>query len=112
MGPAAASMLEAIDQTGSISGAGRNLGLSYRCSWLLVDAMNRCWREPLVETMIGSNKGARLTEMGRIVLASYRAMIQRMTCAAQEGDFLDLIALLRAEPLMPTAPSHPKSTKA
>ena len=47
MGPGKADLLEAIARTGSISAAGRALGMSYRRAWLLVDAMNRCWAEPL-----------------------------------------------------------------
>ena len=40
MGPGKADLLEAIDREGSISAAGRALGMSYRRAWLLVDAMN------------------------------------------------------------------------
>ena len=51
MGPGKADLLDAIHTHGSISAAGRALGMSYRRSWLLVDAMNRCWTERVVETM-------------------------------------------------------------
>lgn len=50
MGPGKADLLEAIAAEGSISGAGRKLGMSYRRAWQLVDLMNRCWSAPLVET--------------------------------------------------------------
>jgi molybdate transport system regulatory protein len=43
MGPGKADLLEAIAAQGSISAAGRAMGMSYRRAWLLVDAMNRCW---------------------------------------------------------------------
>jgi hypothetical protein len=49
MGPGKADLLEAIAREGSISAAGRALGMSYRRAWLLVDTMNRCFRAPLVE---------------------------------------------------------------
>jgi molybdate transport system regulatory protein len=39
MGPGTADMLGAIRDTGSISAAGKQLGMSYRRAWLLVDAM-------------------------------------------------------------------------
>jgi molybdate transport system regulatory protein len=74
MGPGKADLLEAIARTGSISAAGRELGMSYRRSWMLVDTMNRCWREPLVATVVGGRTGARLTDNGRHVLANYRAL--------------------------------------
>ena len=41
MGPGKAALLQAIGRTGSISAAGRELGMSYRRAWLLVDTMNR-----------------------------------------------------------------------
>ena len=50
LGPGKADLLDAISVAGSISGAARAMGMSYRRGWQLVDLMNRCWREPLVET--------------------------------------------------------------
>ncbi len=74
MGPGKADLLEAIDREGSIAAAGRALGMSYRRSWILVDEMNRCFREKLVETLTGGGRerGARLTDTGRTVLSAYR----------------------------------------
>jgi len=76
MGPGKADLLEAIDRCGSIAAAGRALGMSYRRAWLLVDAMNRCWSEPLVATVSGgaTTSGSALTPLGRDVLAGYRAL--------------------------------------
>lgn len=100
IGPGKADLLEAIDREGSISGAGRALGMSYRRTWLLVDTMNRCWRDPLVETMPGGGqqKGARLTPCGRDVLAAYRTLEAQLVKAAADG------ALARLEALMLPAP--------
>jgi len=88
MGPGKADLLEAIIREGSISGAGRALGMSYRRTWLLVDAMNRCWREPLVQTAAGGSHGggARVTAFGESILAAYRALQQRLA-EAGEGEF-------------------------
>src|ERR1044072_5721161 len=76
MGPGKADLLEAIAREGSISAAGRALGMSYRRTWLLVDAMNRCWDLPLVETAAGGSHGggARVTPRGLGVLGHYRAL--------------------------------------
>ncbi len=76
MGPGKAELLEAIAQEGSISAAGRALGMSYRRAWLLVDTMNRCFRDKLVATTPGGAKtgGARLTVTGLTVLEDYRAL--------------------------------------
>jgi molybdate transport system regulatory protein len=76
LGPGKADLLEAIDREGSISGAGRALGMSYRRAWLLVDEMNRCFADRLVETLTGGGRvrGARVTATGHIVLAAYREL--------------------------------------
>lgn len=73
-GPGKAQLLDAIEETGSISGAGRALGMSYRRAWLLVDALNRDFRERLVETAMGGSArgGAQLTPFGLEVRAQYR----------------------------------------
>ncbi|MFA7601712.1 MAG: winged helix-turn-helix domain-containing protein [Novosphingobium sp.] len=94
MGPGKADLLEAIRRCGSISGAGRDMGMSYRRAWLLVDAMNRCWREPLVETSPGSahGGGARVTPFGDRVLTHYRALQARLEAAARGDDFAALQA--------------------
>src|SRR3546814_859180 len=70
MGPGKADLLEAIRAQGSIYAAGRALGMSSRCTWLLVDVMNRCFRAPLVETAAGGSHGggARLTTLGADLL--------------------------------------------
>ena len=101
IGPGKATVLEAIAATGSISAAGRALGMSYRRVWMLVDSMNRCWDEVLVETSAGGRSGSRLTKRGREVVALYRAMEGRMVAAAMEGDYAALVQHLRAAPLPP-----------
>ena len=56
MGRGKADLLDAIAAQGSISGAGRALGMSYRRAWLLVDEMNRCFADRLVETLAGGGR--------------------------------------------------------
>jgi molybdate transport system regulatory protein len=75
-GPGKADLLEAIRETGSISAAGKQLGMSYRRAWLLVDAMNRCFRLPLVNTATGGTAGggATLSAAGEEVLRRYRTL--------------------------------------
>ncbi len=74
MGPGKADLLDAIRAQGSISGAARQLGMSYRRAWMLVDVMNRCWAEPLVSATPGARKGATVTPFGDAVLADYRRL--------------------------------------
>jgi molybdate transport system regulatory protein len=103
IGPGKADLLDAIDREGSISAAGRALGMSYRRTWLLVDSMNRCWAERLVETTPGGGqgKGARITDFGHQILTAYRNLEKTMLAAAGNGDLEVLATLLRDEPLSP-----------
>jgi len=106
MGPGKASLLEAIIREVSISGAGRALGMSYRRTWLLVDEMNRCWEERLVETTPGGgqSRGARLSALGHRVLSDYRALEARLAEAA-EASLASLKRGMRETPLPPARPS-------
>lgn len=103
MGPGKAAVLEAVARCGSLSAAGRDLGMSYRRLWLLVDTINRCWTQPLIETARGGGGGggAVLTPLGREVLDGYRAMERRAAEAARSGDYDRLVAKLRRSPLKP-----------
>ncbi len=76
LGPGRADLLEAIGSEGSISGAARTLGMSYKRAWDLVNAMNTAFREPAVEAVAGgpTGGGARLTRAGATVLDAYRRL--------------------------------------
>lgn len=76
LGPGKVRLLELVAETGSISAAGRAMGMSYRRAWLLVDALNRTFSLLVVETRGGGagGGGARLTPFGTGVVESYRAM--------------------------------------
>lgn len=80
LGPGKIDLLEAIGRTGSISAAGRELGMSYRRAWLLVDAVNALFRTPCVTASAGGahGGGAQLTGFGRDLVAAYRRIEQRM----------------------------------
>lgn len=101
LGPGKADLLDAISVAGSISGAARAMSMSYRRAWQLVDLMNRCWREPLVETSPGRahGSGARLTAAGIALLASYRALQTALATRAHGAELELLTAGLRLRPL-------------
>ncbi len=101
IGPGKADLLEAIAREGSISGAARAMGMSYRRAWLLVDTMNRCFREPLVETHPGGGKnaGAKLTPEGEQALAAYRALAAQVERGVAGPTCLALEAAIREAPL-------------
>lgn len=71
-----ADLLQAVDEEGSISAAGRRMGMSYRRAWSLVEEMNGHFATALVDSSRGGARGggAALTEAGRQVLADYRAL--------------------------------------
>jgi len=100
MGPGKADLLEAIAREGSISAAGRALGMSYRRTWMLVDVMNRCWDLPLVETAAGGSHGggARMTELGQSILAHYRALQRASEALGENEAWLALQSAMLSQP--------------
>jgi len=85
LGPGKVDLLDAIEETGTLAGAAQRLGMSYMRAWKLVQAMNGCFREPLVETARGgSGHGhASLTETGKAVRDLYRRMEADCLVAAE-----------------------------
>lgn len=74
IGPGKIQLLETIAATGSISAAGRAMGMSYRRAWDLVDELGRIFGQPVVASQAGGKHGggARLTPFGAQLVASYR----------------------------------------
>jgi len=103
LGPGKADLLDAIGREGSISAAGRALGMSYRRAWLLVDEMNRCFATPLVETLRGGGRerGARVSPTGLAVLEAYRDMEREASAIADRPAYAQLRQYLRQEPVTP-----------
>src|ERR1700680_1381382 len=97
IGPGKVVLLEAIRDPGSISQAGRSLGMSYRRAWLLVDDMNRCFREPVVTAQPGGAKGggAAVTAFGKKVVQKSRT-IETEAMAAAKPQLHDLEAAVRS----------------
>ena len=96
IGPGKASLIEAIGRTGSISSAAREMGMSYRRAWVLVDTMNRCFTSELVNTTTGGpgGGGAQVTDLGREVVRRYRAMEAKAANSVVE-DMKGITRLLR-----------------
>jgi molybdate transport system regulatory protein len=61
IGPGKIALLEAIRDTGSISGAARKLRMSYRRAWMLVDDLNRRLSKGVVEATPGGKLGGGTT---------------------------------------------------
>jgi molybdate transport system regulatory protein len=76
IGPGKMRLLDAIAETGSISSAGRALGMSYRRAWMLIDDLNSSFRRKVVSTTLGGKEGggAKLTDFGLELVKRYRAI--------------------------------------
>ena len=68
----------------SFAEAARRMKMSYKRAWQLVEALNACFREPLVDSTTGGRAGghSQLTKMGRQVLELYGAIRARSLAAA------------------------------
>ena len=97
IGQGKADLLEAIGRTGSISAGARELEMSYRKAWMLVDEMNQCFRSPVVLAAKGGLRGggAKVTPLGLEALARFR-QIQAKASSAIEKDVRDFRKLLIA----------------
>ena len=94
-GPGKADLLEAIARAGSIAAAGREMSMSYRRAWTLVETMNGLFRGPLVVRDRGGagGGGAQLTPLGEEVLARYRRL-EALAAGAGAEEIAGLQALL------------------
>jgi len=92
IGPGKIALLEAIARTGSITAAAKELGMSYRRAWLLIEETNRALRLPAVVTAAGGKRGGgtRLTPAGLRLCERYRS-IERDVEAAVARDLKGLL---------------------
>ena len=89
MGPGRAELLEKIAESGSISAAAREMGMSYRRAWQLVEAINESFVEQVVETAVGGKRGGgtRVTPFGLEMLLRFRRMESKASATiAQDID--------------------------
>jgi len=96
LGPGKIALLEAIGREGSISAAGRALGMSYKRAWELVDQVNRLLGVAAVAAVAGGARGggAALTQAGTALVRDYREMEAR----AADAISLPLAGLMRRIP--------------
>jgi len=87
LGPGKVDLLEEIEETGTLAEAARSLGMSYMRAWHLLQTMNACFKEPLVQTSRGGSGrgGAQLTATGQAVVAAYRRMEVECLRAAESA---------------------------
>ncbi|MBL0919285.1 MAG: LysR family transcriptional regulator [Hydrogenophaga sp.] len=96
IGPGKVTLLEAVQQTGSITAAAKSIGMSYRRAWLLLDELNGSLRSPAIESAKGGAAGGTttLTEVGQEVVSLYRH-IEQTAASACATDLRRLLGLLK-----------------
>jgi molybdate transport system regulatory protein len=101
VGPGKIHLLEAIRNSGSLSQGARNIGMSYRRAWLLVESLKQSFREPVTVASAGGKDGGgmQVTEFGDALIKNYREL---------ERDFATMAAR-RLHAIIPTVIRHSKS---
>lgn len=96
IGPGKIELLRKIREHQSISAAAREMSMSYRRAWLLVDDLNAAFRRPVVVKWMGgsSRGGATLTPTGEKLIESYDAVVVRAADASRA--VLDELAAVTA----------------
>ncbi|WP_022707871.1 winged helix-turn-helix domain-containing protein [Paracoccus zeaxanthinifaciens] len=99
LGPGKAELLSRIDRLGSISAAAREMGMSYKRAWTLVEEMNVAFARPVIDRARGGagGGGATVTPTGKDVLTHYRAL-ETLLREAGADHLQALNALLHPEP--------------
>jgi molybdate transport system regulatory protein len=84
VGPGKIDLLEAIDSSGSLSQAARDLGMSYRRAWLLVHSLNSTFKEPVTRASTGGRGGGgvTLTPFGAALVERYRTLEREFAALA------------------------------
>jgi molybdate transport system regulatory protein len=80
LGKGRLELLEGIDRHHSISAAARQMGMSYRRAWDLVQSINAAASEPLVSAVTGGSHGggAELTAPGRHAVRLFRELQRQL----------------------------------
>jgi molybdate transport system regulatory protein len=83
IGPGKAQLIRLIAETGSISAAAREMKMSYRRAWQLVEAINASFSDPVIVTAVGGKAGggAQVTDTGHAIVALFSRMESEASAA-------------------------------
>ena len=81
IGPGKIALLERMRDCGSLSQAARELDISYRRAWQLLDSLNTSFNEPVIVTSVGGKGGggSEITKLGLALIDAYRALEKETT---------------------------------
>jgi molybdate transport system regulatory protein len=103
VGPGKIDLLVAIRNSGSLSQAARDLGMSYRRAWVLLDSLKASFREPVAVASTGGKGGGgvQVTAFGEELINSYRDLENEFAC----------VAVRRLHAIMPAVVHSSKSAR-
>lgn len=85
-GPGPVKLLELINDTGSINQAAKQMEMSYKKAWEIVNSLNTDARQPFVVTQTGGNSGggSTITDEAKAVIAWYKEMRGRFAALLEK----------------------------
>lgn len=94
IGPGKIELLEAIERHGSISAACREMNLSYKKAWQMLDTMNRHLAAPVIHTATGGTQrgGATLTDQARTLIEHYHRLMEALSANPHGQALLDTLS--------------------
>jgi len=78
LGEGRMQLLKAIDKTGSLSKAAKEIKISYKKAWHLIDTVNKAAKKPVTINSVGGKGGggAQLTPYGKELVATFEEINQ------------------------------------
>jgi molybdate transport system regulatory protein len=86
LGPGKIRLIKAIEETGSISGAAKLMGMSYRRAWNLVDSINRDFTNEIIVASSGGKGGggAIVSAVGLDIIKQYKRIENKALKSVRE----------------------------
>ena len=80
-GPGRTELLQRVEQTGSINKAAKEMGMSYKKAWEMINELNTRATKPLVITQAGGKQGggSMITDEAKSLIDFYQQLRKRFT---------------------------------
>lgn len=85
-GPGPAELLEHIQAEGSIAKAAKEMGMSYKKAWDIIENLNLQANKPLVIPRKGGKRGggAEVTDTGKQIVSRYHSLTQKLNAIIEK----------------------------